>query len=118
MNKKILFATTALMLSISTLSAEGIKSEKSLVNDEQKIEKAVQIYRTKLKEVCGFTGDKFAAAHTRRGWQEIKMNNSFVAEIHKLCPASENVELKTEWVRSLYIFALKYAEDSQTIPKC
>ena len=78
-------------------------------------EKGQKIYQKKLKKVCGFTGDKFAAKHTQDEWEKIKGAGKFKEEVQKICPGAK---LKDKYVNDVYDFAYEYASDSGNVPSC
>ena len=81
-------------------------------------EKGQKIYQKKLKKVCGFTGDKFAAKHTQDEWEEIKESGKFEDEVQKICPKYHKGYLSNKQLDNLFDFAYEYASDSGNVPSC
>lgn len=75
------------------------------------------VFRKKLRKVCGFTGARFAHMHTQNEWQKLKEDGNFRVEIYKICPKTTTV-LKDNWVEPLYEFSKAYASDSGKFPSC
>ena len=74
-------------------------------------DKGLQIYKAKLKSVCGMNGGTFAAKHTQAEWEDAH-----------ICPAGkeffESDKFKSKYSEHLYDFVHDFASDSGNIPSC
>jgi len=114
MNKILLICLT---LSISTLT---INAESITFAEQQKtknIDKAQRIFRNKLQRKCGYTAGHFAQQHTKEEWETLHEEGKFQEEFARMCPKGIKVA-KDEWMEPLYLFAIRYAEDSDVRPRC
>ncbi len=102
--KIALAASLALGVTTTTLSASPAKGQK--------------IYTKKLKDGCGFTGDKFAVKHSQAEWEQIFKSGNLKNEIKTLCPNVNVDDVKDKWLEDLYDFAHEYANDSGNVPAC
>ncbi len=87
----------------TTLSADAAKGQK--------------LYSKYMKDVCGFSGAKFAASHTQDEWEEINTAGKFADEVKAICPAISD-SYKDAWSEYLYDFSYEYASDSGNVPSC
>ena len=99
-----------LYFSVTYLSAENTKSVIS------KSKYGQNIFKKKLRHLCGRTAINFAQMNTAEEWKTLKKSNGFRAEIHKICSKSID-DIKKEWVEPLYIFAVMYARDTKKYTK-
>jgi len=80
--------------------------------------KGQKIFVKKMKDGCGFAGDKFAVKHTQTEWEEIYNNGTFKEEMKKICPNLNTSKIKDKWLKHLYDFSYEYASDSGNVPSC
>lgn len=111
-----------LLLSLTLLSAQN-KDNMSLTKLD--LEKAIQInkfYKKNLQKTCGRTAPNFAQMYTRNEWLAMKQEHTFIIEISKICPRSQNKIISIiekdgrRRFQDLYSYSLKYAKDSGLYP--
>lgn len=113
--KKLFIPVVICMLSIQTLTAEN-----QTYSEQEKIKKinyAQTIFRKKLQRKCGYTAGHWAQQHTKQEWTNIQNSGNFKNELATMCPKGAKVT-KTKWLEPLYLFAVEYAKDSNTRPRC
>lgn len=99
------FVATSLM--VTSASADAARGQK--------------IYQKKVKNLCGFNGAKFAATHSQDEWEDIYEDGKFADEMGKICPKGAKVfksDKFKKYLKDLYDFSYKYANDSGNVPAC
>ena len=81
------------------------------------ISRGKKLYLEKLKEPCGFTGDKMGLIYTRKEWRYFFKSRMLNLEIKRICPDSELLIEKKE-IANMYDFLKTFAKDSNNIPDC
>ena len=103
MNKLLKLAfvgAVALSLTTTVASASSSKGQK--------------LYSKKLKSHCGMNGAKMAAKHSQDEWEEIQSEGKLNAEIKSICGTT----VKDKYLKHLYDFFYKFANDSGNVPSC
>lgn len=85
-------------------------------------DKGLQIYKAKLKSVCGMNGGTFAAKHTQAEWEDAQTAGTLGKVMTDICPAGkeffESDKFKSKYSEHLYDFVHDFASDSGNIPSC
>jgi hypothetical protein len=76
-----------------------------------------KIYLEKLREPCGFTGDKMGLMYTKKEWRYFYKSNMLNLEIKRICPESILLTRKKE-VKNIYDFLSTFSKDSHNTPDC
>lgn len=96
-----------------TLNAETLSFKEKQTNKDMAI--IEKIYKHKLRKKCGYGSAYFAQHYTQKEWEIINENGQFKNEFEKICPKGKNV-LNKENMKSLYIFAKRFAKNSGKYP--
>jgi len=84
---------------------------------EASISGGKRLYLEKLREPCGFTGDKMGLMYSRKEWRYFFRSHMLNLEIKRICPNSELLIEKKE-IANMYDFLKTFAKDSNNIPDC
>lgn len=76
-----------------------------------------RVYLEKLREPCGFKGDKMGLMHTKREWRDFFRSKTLNLEIKRICPNSQLLTDKKE-IKDMYDFLKTFAKDSNNTPNC
>ena len=112
--KKLLTITLLLAIFVPSYAEVQTYESKHLSN---KIDNGQIIFRKKLQRKCGFTAAHWASQHTKKEWQTYQSNGAFKEELVKMCPRAIS-SVKDQWIEPLYLFAVKYAKDTGSRPRC
>ncbi len=107
---KVAQADALAKISQSVAAVEVAKAQMEIISDDQ--QRGQKIYEDYLQKRCGMTGRELAEKHTQTEWEELRNVESFVHEVHNICPHVENV--KKEWVADLYAYI--YAHGKKDTP--
>jgi hypothetical protein len=76
-----------------------------------------KVYLEKLREPCGFKGDKMGLMHTKKEWRYLYKKKILNLEIKRICPKS-NLLTDDRDIKNIYDFLKTFAKDSHNVPNC
>lgn len=76
-----------------------------------------RVYLEKLREPCGFTGDKMGLLYSKEEWRYFFKSKTLNLEIKRICPNSVLLVKKRD-ILNMYNFLTTFAKGSNSVPNC